>query len=156
MTIQGRATGWLDQEMHRDVREVLIHAAARHHLACPIYCLMPDHAHFLWLGLGQRCDQLNAARFFRKHWNRLLEQRQVSLQPQGYEHVLNESERNPSAFEDTCLYIAHNPQRAELVEDWREWKHLGAVVAGFPQLDPRSLPAFWAEFWKVHHRALED
>lgn len=112
---------------------------------------MPDHAHFLWLGLDGECNQLNAAKFFRRHWNGLLEKRGVRLQLQSYDHVLDETERRPEAFEDTCLYIANNPQRGGLVSNWRDWEFSGSVVAGFPDLDPRDLTAFWSKFWKIHN-----
>src|SRR5690606_10669291 len=134
------------------VRELLLHTSARHSLSCPIYCLMPDHAHFLWMGWGEACDQLKAVRFFRRQWLRVLRESGVELQKQGYDHVLDESEKNPDAFEDTCLYIANNPQRAGLVGDWREWEFLGSVIAGYPDLDPRDLESFWPTFWKIHNR----
>jgi putative transposase len=52
MTMRDRSRGWLDVGMHSRVRELLLHAMARHHLHCAAYCLMPDHAHFLWMGFG--------------------------------------------------------------------------------------------------------
>lgn len=67
-----RATGWLDNTFHRDFREVLTHAAAKYHVACPAYCLMPDHFHLVWMGLDPTTDQLNATKFLRKQINRLL------------------------------------------------------------------------------------
>ncbi|BCU78029.1 hypothetical protein [Luteolibacter sp. LG18] len=151
MTIKGRKTGWLDTRMHLQMRELLGHVSARHSLSCAMYCLMPDHAHFLWLGHGDGCDQRTAAKFFRRHWNELLASRGSELQRQAYDHVLDESERNPDAFEDTCLYIARNPQRGGLVADWREWEALGSVVAGYPDLDPR-VEGFWGRFWTIHNR----
>jgi putative transposase len=152
MTIEGRATGWLSRRLHLQARELLVHTAARHAFACPLYCLMPDHLHLLWLGVGEECDQLNAAKFFRRHFNTLLTPMGVRLQIQAYDHVLVESDRNPDAFADTCLYIANNPQRAGLVDDWRDWECLGSVVAGYPDLDPRDLSAFWPAFWTIHNR----
>jgi len=151
MAMEDRATSWLDSSMHLQVRELLVHTSARYHLACPLYCLMPDHAHFLWMGLEEDCDQLNAAKFFRQRWNALLKGRDIRLQEQAYDHVLDEGERNPDAFEDICLYIAHNPQRDGLVGSWQDWEFLGSVVAGFPDLDPRKITAFWPIFWNIHN-----
>ena len=42
-------------------------------------------------------------------------------QKQPYDHVLDENERNPDAFEDTMIYIFNNPARAKFVEEWRDW-----------------------------------
>jgi putative transposase len=72
MTIEGRRTGWLTHMFHAQFRELLLHALARYQLACPAYCLMPDHLHLLWLGLAPSSDQRLAAQFFRQHMNRLL------------------------------------------------------------------------------------
>ena len=58
MTMHDRARGWLDDSMHRQVRELLLHTSSRYFLHCAGYCLMPDHAHFLWMGLWDGSDQL--------------------------------------------------------------------------------------------------
>jgi putative transposase len=71
-SLELRATGWLDETFHRDFRELMAHAAAKYHLVCPAYCLMPDHFHLVWLGLAPETDQLNATQFLRKQINRLL------------------------------------------------------------------------------------
>ena len=68
MTIEARRRGWLDREHHAEVREMLIHTCARYQLLCPAYCLMPDHAHFLFMGLSDTSNQRNAVKFFRKAW----------------------------------------------------------------------------------------
>jgi putative transposase len=85
MTIDDRKQGWLDEVMHGRVRELLVHAAVRHGLVCPAYCLMPDHAHFLWMGTAATSDQRQAAVFFRRYWNRELRPRGVSLQKQAHD-----------------------------------------------------------------------
>ncbi len=149
MTFEGRRSGWLDRQSHCNLRELLLHVMTRHPLVCPAYCLMPDHAHFLWLGTAPATDQKAAAAFFRRHWNRQLRSLGFSLQKQAYEHVLNEHERNPTAFEDTRLYILKNPERAGLVEDWKTWPYSGALAAGYPDLDPREEGAL-GRFWLAH------
>jgi hypothetical protein len=42
-TLEARARGWLTPAFHATFREMMLHAAARERLFCPIYCLMPDH-----------------------------------------------------------------------------------------------------------------
>ena len=98
MAIEDRRKGWLDHTHHSAIRELLIHTCSRYLLLCPTYCLMPDHAHFLWMGLSPVSDQKNAVKFFRKAWNRLLESSGCRLQKQAFDHVLNETECNPSIF----------------------------------------------------------
>ncbi len=149
-----RTRGWLTPAHHAALREILIHICARYHLICPAYCLMPDHGHFLFMGLSDSTDQRVAVKFSRRHWGELLRKTGHELQKQAYDHVLSESERNPEAFEDALIYIFNNPARAGLAGDWREWEYLGAIAAGYPDLDPRGggFTAFRERFWKVHHK----
>ena len=64
MTVDRRATGWLDALRHAQFREALLHTMVRYDLLCPTYCLMPDHAHFIWMGIAPKTDQRGAATFF--------------------------------------------------------------------------------------------
>src|SRR5215472_1357414 len=70
ITLEPRATGWLDDRFHAHFRELLLHAAARESLFCPAYVLMPDHLHLLWLGLRAVSNQSDAMRFLRKYLQR--------------------------------------------------------------------------------------
>jgi REP element-mobilizing transposase RayT len=58
MTIRDRRTGWLNAVNHVRLREALLHTAVKYDLLCPVYCLMPDHVHLIWMGLNERSDQL--------------------------------------------------------------------------------------------------
>ncbi|MGB1128708.1 MAG: hypothetical protein ACPG4K_01560 [Haloferula sp.] len=127
----------------------------RHHLHCAAYCLMPDHAHFLWMGLGVGSDQQLAARFFRKHWNTALAHRGVKLQQQAYDHVLRQDERRKEAFERTVIYIFKNPERAKLTVDWADWPYAGTILPGFPALPDSGFNEFWPAFWRIHNRERE-
>ena len=80
MTIQKRATGWIDDAFHQNFRELMLHAAAREELFCPAYCLMPDHLHLIWMGLHLETDQLNGIKFLREYLNKLLATRSCRRQ----------------------------------------------------------------------------
>src|SRR6266478_628037 len=71
-TLEERARGWLTPAFQATFRELMLHAAARERLFCPAYCLMPDHLHFVWIGLSVQSNQRNAVKFFREHLNRML------------------------------------------------------------------------------------
>lgn len=148
-TFEHRATGWLDDKFHAQFREVLLHAGARYHLACPVYVLMPDHWHLVWLGLAEESDQRNATRMLRKHLQSHL--RSARLQDRAHDHVLRDDEMNRNALMAACHYVRENPARAKLVPEWQAWPFVGAMVPGYPDFDPRA-EDFWADFWKIFLR----
>lgn len=148
MTLEHRATGWLDALHHARLREALLHALARHRAACPVYCLMPDHAHFLWLGLEATSDQRLVARSFRAAWSELLGEHRRTLHRQPFEHVLREHERERGAVQAAAHYILENPVRAGLADDWCDYPFSGCVVPGFFRLDPRD-ETFWERLWRI-------
>jgi len=108
---------------------------------------MPDHWHIAWIGLAETSDQLLATKFLREHL--ALSLTPLHLQSQAHDHVLRDEERKRGAFQSACHYIFDNPLRAGLVTDWKSWPHLGAMMAGYPTLDPRTT-GHWERFWKIH------
>lgn len=145
------AKGWLTDALHRQFRELLLHTAAREGLLCPMYCLMPDHLHLMWMGLRFDTDQLNATAFLRTHLEPLLAP--AHFQHQAHDHVLKTSERRRGAFASVCSYILNNPVKAELVELAEDWLFSGAVVPGYPALHPFQRD-FWVKFWKLYSQSL--
>lgn len=81
MTVDRRATGWLDALRHAQFREALLHTMVRYDMLCPTYCLMPDHAHFVWMGIAPLADQRSAATFCRRATNRLLAPENGNVSP---------------------------------------------------------------------------
>src|SRR5258707_15292371 len=67
LTTFDRARGWLTPSFHQRFQNLMLHTAAREGLACPIYCLMPDHLHFVWMGLRLDSDQMNGMAFLRTY-----------------------------------------------------------------------------------------
>jgi REP element-mobilizing transposase RayT len=147
MTLFDRAQGWLNPGFHAAFRELMLHATARQALLCPVYCLMPDHLHLVWIGLRPATNQLDGMRFLRTHLSRALFP--YRLQKQPHDHVLRHSERERNAFQVVCSYVLNNPVRGGLTENVKSWPYLGAIVPGYPSLDPREA-RFWEIFWRVH------
>jgi len=170
LTVADRRTGWLDARAHACWREALLHTLARYALAAPVYCLMPDHAHLLLVGLTERSDQQRALSFLRRYTAKMFIQsgnesagekespdgsgsasatgRSLSWQKQAYDHVLREEERRGDAFQSVANYIVENPVRAGLVEAAGAWRFSGALVAGWPALDWRQSD-FWDRWWRI-------
>lgn len=147
LTLEKRSTGWLIDVFHHQFRELMLHAAAREQVWCPVYCFMPDHLHLVWMGMKRQSDQISAMRFLRRQLAPLLEPHK--FQHQAHDHVLREEERRRGAFAAACFYVLANPVRAGLVEDVAAWRFTGAVVPGYPDLRPTS-PDFWERFWKLY------
>src|SRR5579862_6231489 len=119
LTVFDRKQGWLTPELHRQFRELMFHAATREGLVCPIYCLMPDHMHLVWMGLRLDTDQQNGMAFLRTHLEPELSP--AKFQPQPQDEVLREEQRKRNAFAEVCFYIAANPVRAELIRENEIW-----------------------------------
>ena len=145
LPISHRRQGWLDERFHAAFRELMLHTAVREGLACPTYCLMPDHLHLVWMGLRLVTDQRNGMAFLRTHLEPKLAP--GKFQHQAHDHVLKDEERRRNAFASVCHYVLENPVKAELVQHADEWPFSGAVVPGYPTLHPLR-DDFWEKFWK--------
>ena len=152
LTMWDRAQGWLSLTFHSRFRELILHAAAREGLFCPAYCLMPDHMHFVWMGLRLDTDQLNAMAFLRTHLEHALSG--YRLQPQAHDHVLRRHERERGAFMSRVMYDLLNPVRGGLVMEPGEWPYTGCVVPGYPKMHPLE-DGFLDTFWGIHAKHRE-
>ena len=157
LPIANRTQGWLTERFHAAFRESMLHAAAREGLLCPAYCLMPDHLHLVWMGLRRETDQRNGMRFLRGQLSRFLLPAQFQHQP--HDHVLKPKERQRHAFSVACAdYVLLNPLRAGLVKAPGDWPYLGAVVPGYPRLNPFDgdyWPWLWKHYYAVREAAIE-
>ncbi|HEX2860255.1 MAG TPA: hypothetical protein VHN79_01390, partial [Lacunisphaera sp.] len=124
-----------------------LHVAVRESLYCPIYTLMPDHAHLLWMGLNEGSDRRLGTQFLRRQLAPFL--KPFLWQHQPFDCVLRADERQPQALAATINYIAENPVRANLVNDAKEWRFTGSVVPGYPQLHPLA-EDFWGKYWRFY------
>jgi len=149
LTMFDRVQGWLTPTLHGEFRELTFHVAARESLLCPIYCLMSDHLHFVWMGLRLDTDQLNGMAFLRTHLEPAL--KPAKFQPQAQDNVLREEERKRNAFAKVCCYIAANPVLAELIKEPEPWPYTGCVVPGYPKLHPAD-ESYWPKFWKIYEK----
>lgn len=147
LTMENRAGAWLSDAFHSRFRELMLHAAVRENIWCPIYCLMPDHLHLVWMGMRRESDQLNAMKFLRRQLAPVLKPHQ--FQHQAHDHVLREEDRRRGAFARVCFYVLENPVRAKLIVQACDWPFNGAIVPGYPTLHP-TREDFWKLFWKLY------
>lgn len=144
----------LDELFHLRLRECLMHTFAREDgsgVICPVYCIMPDHLHMIWMGTDERGggkgDQQKLMAFFRTHLKRVISP--ARLQHQAHDHVLREDERRRKMFATVCNYILANPVEAGLAVAASEWPYSGCVVPGYPDLQPFQ-ENFWGVFWRIY------
>jgi REP element-mobilizing transposase RayT len=147
LPISKRKRGWLDDKTHSSFREIMLHASAREGLFCPVYCLMPDHLHLVWMGLRRDSDQRNGMAFLRTHIEPKLAPAKFQHQP--HDHVLKQEERRRDAFARVCHYIVENPLRADLVAQPKDWPFHGTLIPGYPIFNPLD-DDFWPKFWKIY------
>jgi len=151
-TLRDRARGWLDEEFRLLFEIAGLHTCLRYRLACPLYCLMPDHMHLLLMGYDERhSDQVPAVSFWRRQLRAPLRRGGLAFQKQAFDHVLRRRERDRNAFEKLAGYIHRNPFRAGLVEtEDSPWPFAGQIVPGFPDLDGDD-PDYWDRFWMIYY-----
>ncbi len=151
MAILPRRAGWLHQESHAAFRESLLHTLFQHRLACPIYCLMPDHLHLLLIGWDVNSDQRRAVQVFRRTFNGVLRGSGFKFQKQAFDHLLRPDERNSSAFSELASYIRANPQRADLIREGAglpDYPYSGCLVPGYFNLSIWA-DDYWPRFWSI-------
>jgi len=146
MGIQDRRVGWLDERSHAGVREALLHTAFLYPIEIPAYCLMPDHAHFLIVGLSGDVDQRAAVKYFRRLSNAMLHKMGFSWQKQPYDHVLTEEERAHAAFQKVSQYVVENAWRKKLSPSPGSWPFASSLIPGYPWRSWRDVD-FWEFFW---------
>jgi len=69
---------------------------------------------------------------------------EFELQKQSHDRVLREKDCNRGALSAACFHVLDNPHRKSLVAHPRDWPHLGAMVHGYPFLNPLS-----GDFWPL-------
>ncbi|WP_372722704.1 hypothetical protein [Novipirellula sp.] len=150
LTIQNRRVGWLDARFLYKFREVLTHVGFRDQIACPVFCLMPDHIHLLWCGLAQESDQQIAMKRLRKDTNDCLKRIGYVLQLQSFDHVLIDDEREQWMIEAVIEYIARNPERKGLVpiDEFASYPYTGCLIPGYPQMRLFQGEG-WDELWRT-------
>ena len=152
LTTAERQTGWLSPTFHSAFREIMLHTQVRGSLICPVYCLMPDHLHLIWMGCAESSDQQQSMAFLRTYLEPLLSP--AKFQHQAHDHVLRKEERQEDAFMNACGYILLNPVRKNLATRPEVWPFTGCMVPGYPKLHPCD-DNYQAKLWRIYSRACD-
>ena len=100
-----------------------------------VFCFMPDHLHLL-LGGQEKSDLKGYMKAFKQASAYVIkkEVNETLWQRSYYEHVL----RRDEAVEDIARYILNNPFRAGLVEDFKQYPHLGSSLFDISEMYGRK------------------
>jgi putative transposase len=157
MPIADRRAGWLNDSFHAAFREITLHAAAREGLFCPAYCLMPDHIHFVWMGLCRDADQRNGIKFLRAQLGKIL--KPIRFQHQAHDHVLTLEQRRRNVFSLACAdYVLLNPWKERLVQEPSDWPYLGAIIPCYPEanvFEADYWPWLWERYFEMREPGIE-
>ncbi len=101
-------------------------AAARHSCVVVAYCFMPDHLHVVLQGTSHEADLWRAMVLFKQRTGYWLKRNRpdVRWQKDFHDRLLRREEN----LIDHIRYIANNPVRAGLVQDWRDYPLIGSDV----------------------------
>ena len=108
------------------------------------YCVMPDHVHLLLEGASDDADLREAVRSFKQRTGYDWKQRMGTQlwQPGFHDRVMRESDETRRVVR----YILHNPVRAGLVKDAREYRWSGSSRYTFDELIEHA--GDWTPAWK--------
>lgn len=124
LTIQDRVPTFVNRSVVDAHVERLERAVVGSGCVVPIYCYMPDHMHLLLMGTHEDSDLLAAITKYKNlsgYW--MHQQRLPKWQPSFYDHVL----RMHEDWRNQVWYIAQNPVRAGLAQNWSEYPFLGSL-----------------------------
>ena len=142
LTIFDRAEGWLTTRFTSGSSELMLHAAAREGLVCPIYCLMPDHLHLVWMGLHWIPTRFNGMTFLRTYLEPELCRRSFNHRP--HDEVCGKNKESVNAFAKICFYIAGESCAGRIIGE-KTFGHSPAAFSGYPRLNPAD-EDFWRNF----------
>lgn len=124
VSVEERRNLFTSDEVVGALVERMARAASEFDCVVPIYCFMPDHAHIMFKGLAEHSDLLAAMVKFKSlsgFW--LYKLGLPSLQQDFFDHVM----RVGDDWRNHALYIANNPVRAGLANDWSQYPYTGAI-----------------------------
>ena len=103
----------------------LTKAAAHFESTVPIYTFMPDHVHLIVRGsVGQSAPKLVMDEFKQRSGSWLKRQNLgFAWQRNYWDHIIKPDQD----WKEQVNYIAYNPVRRGLIENFREWPYTGSI-----------------------------
>jgi putative transposase len=124
------------------VLRTLRDTAQQHNFAIYAYCAMPDHLHFLAIGMSASSNLLNFVMHFKRECTIAYHEYRTGplWRKKFYDHILRDDDFNGPV----ARYIRMNPVRAGLCTDARLYEFAGSFVADWPGIEAE---APWTPPW---------
>ncbi len=124
--VKNRTTFFTKEDRFKTFEELLVSALHQFECGAEIYLFMPDHAHLLLRGESETADVLRAMRMFKQKTGFWLSHNHPSVhwQKDFYDHIV----RRDAEVGKHIRYILNNPVRAELVNNWSEYRFKGSTM----------------------------
>ena len=96
-----------------------------HGCLVPLYCLMPDHLHVMFLGQNDQSRPKLAMDRFKYEFGNWIEEfhPDLDVQKDYYDHIVRRSE----GWERQARYIALNPVRKGIATEIFDWPFIGSI-----------------------------
>ncbi len=122
--IEGAADAFTDEQLVERFKMYLETSAKRYRCLIPIFCFMTDHLHVIFEGISENSDAREAMIRFKRLTGRWLSESNKAFrwQKDFYDHILRPDED----VRNQVRYIANNPVRKKLVDDWTKYPHTGS------------------------------
>jgi len=124
-----RAAHFADADLAHQVADLLCNRCLALGATLDAYCLMPDHAHVL-VQIG-RTGLVDLVRDVKSRSTRIW-WRHGGAGPLWQRSFHDRSIRSPADHDRAVAYVLHNPVRAGLVADWRDYPLLGGALIDEP------------------------
>jgi putative transposase len=116
---------FLDEAAVQASVAALEQAAEHNECTVPVYCFMPEHVHLILQGTCATSDTWQAMVEFKQRSGFWLKRNRPGIrwQKDFYDHVI----RRDEDLGAQVRYVANNPVRRGLAENWDEYAHSGAI-----------------------------
>lgn len=123
------------EELVTPLLEILEQAVTKYHCIVPVYCFMPDHAHFIVSGDGPNSRANYAVNLFKQRSGFFLKPLGIRLQKDFHDHVVRASED----FHQHVWYILNNPVRAGLASNPLDYPFTGSLGIDLQKVISREM-----------------
>lgn len=117
---------FVSDEIFTFFEKELLNSLQSYECSAQVYLFMADHVHLIVSGNQKDSNVKKSLELFKQKTGYWLSQNlpKFKWQKDYYDHII----RNDEDIQNQIRYILNNPIRANLVDDWKEYKYKGSTV----------------------------